>query len=346
MNAMVRIGLDSGQGSVKVTMNIFDPEELDGEKLTGCNKLIILAFVKDVSECHSNIDIIHKKANLDDIKHYKACDLKLLNILLGISGHGGLHSCLYCDGLMSTPGTLRTFGSLKKDYQNFMEAGGDESKVKNFNNAIKTSIIEEQDDVFVIDTIPIPELHIYLKITTTICTCLKENIDGMADWFNLKGIFFHGYNGGGLDGPNCKKVLSKLSELREFVKNTAPKYECALELLESFQKLVDDCFGMQLNDEFENSFERFMQRKVEMEEKLKSLKVKISFGWKGHILFYHLVDFIKRKQKPLGLFSEQASESSHKAMKKSLNRFMMSTTNTKFPAAQEKAVATFSSMRV
>ena len=166
MNAMVRIGLDSGQGSLKVTMNIFDPEELDGEKLTGCNKLIILAFVKDVSECHSNIDIIHKKANLDDIKHYKACDLKLLNILLGISGHGGLHSCLYCDGLMSTPGTLRTFGSLKKDYQNFMEAGGDESKMKNFNNVIKPSIIEEQDDVFVIDTIPIPELHKYLKITT------------------------------------------------------------------------------------------------------------------------------------------------------------------------------------
>ena len=91
-----------------------------------------------------------------------------------------------------------------------MDAGGDEKKMKDFNNVINTCIINEPDSVFIIDRIPIPELHIYLKMVTSICTCLKDNVDGMKDWFEYEGIFFHGYNGGGLDGPNFKIVLSMI----------------------------------------------------------------------------------------------------------------------------------------
>lgn len=48
-----------------------------------------------------------------------AWDLKLANIVLGLSAHGGRFSCLYCEGLKNTldPGLLRTFGSLG----NFLE---------------------------------------------------------------------------------------------------------------------------------------------------------------------------------------------------------------------------------
>ena len=118
--------------------------------------------------------MISEKIKLNDIYHYLACDLKLLNLLLGLSAHGGLHSCLYCDGKIDEPGDLRTFGSLKKDHQRFMDAGGDEKKMKDFNNVINTCIINEPDSVFAIDRIPIPELHVYLIMVTSICTCLKE----------------------------------------------------------------------------------------------------------------------------------------------------------------------------
>ena len=31
-----------------------------------------------------------------------------------------------------------------------------------------------------------------------------------------RGVTFHDYNGGGLDGPNCRKVLNMLAELATF----------------------------------------------------------------------------------------------------------------------------------
>ena len=50
----VRIGIDGGQASLKVVMNIFDPDNpdqvsSDGQKFTGVNKMIVLALVKRYS---------------------------------------------------------------------------------------------------------------------------------------------------------------------------------------------------------------------------------------------------------------------------------------------------------
>ena len=52
-DCLIRIGVDGGQGSVKVVMNIFDPEDMNdktNQKLTGVNKAILLAFVKDIKK--------------------------------------------------------------------------------------------------------------------------------------------------------------------------------------------------------------------------------------------------------------------------------------------------------
>ena len=39
--------------------------------------------------------------------------MKLANIVMGLSVHGGKYACLYCESVKSTePGELRTFGSL------------------------------------------------------------------------------------------------------------------------------------------------------------------------------------------------------------------------------------------
>mgnify|MGYP001162943317 CR=1 FL=1 len=70
-------------------------------------------------------------------------------------------------------------------------------------------------------------------------------------WFKDKLIHFHGYNGSGLDGPNCRKVISKISELKSFLLSQhLYNYLVLADLLESFSKVADACFGMKLNSNF------------------------------------------------------------------------------------------------
>ena len=107
----VQIG---GQASPKVVMNIFDPDNpdqvsSDGQKFTGVNKMIVLALVRDIPETYENVKLIFKKANLNDIKFKLACNLKILNVILGLSSHGGKHSCMYCDGIQETLGEKEQF---------------------------------------------------------------------------------------------------------------------------------------------------------------------------------------------------------------------------------------------
>ena len=95
---IIRVGIDGGQGSLKVVKNVFNIEaDIDCKvsKDTCVNKVLVLAFVKNVTENHANFQILIEKTKLNNIKFYLAADLKLLNIIVGLSGHGGKYSCLY-----------------------------------------------------------------------------------------------------------------------------------------------------------------------------------------------------------------------------------------------------------
>ena len=48
MKAIVRIGIDGGQGSLKIIMSLFDPDDLGAkdELYSGVNKVIVLGLVK------------------------------------------------------------------------------------------------------------------------------------------------------------------------------------------------------------------------------------------------------------------------------------------------------------
>lgn len=63
--AMVRVGIDSGASSLKVVMNILNPENETTEnqvaKDSGVNRLIVIAVVQDVQENHSNVKLIIEK---------------------------------------------------------------------------------------------------------------------------------------------------------------------------------------------------------------------------------------------------------------------------------------------
>ena len=104
---MVQVGLDSGQGSFKFVVSIFqtdyDPEvtltakEGLGSWLTGANRLLVMALAEDLQEMYQNLRTIVTKLKLNEIQCSLACDLKLMNVILGISSHSGKHACPYCE---------------------------------------------------------------------------------------------------------------------------------------------------------------------------------------------------------------------------------------------------------
>ncbi|XP_047129732.1 uncharacterized protein LOC124809690 [Hydra vulgaris] len=74
-NVIIRIGIDSGQGSLKVIMNVFNREvnyDSKETKNTGVNKVIILAFAKNVCKSHTNLQILIEKTKLNNLKFYLA----------------------------------------------------------------------------------------------------------------------------------------------------------------------------------------------------------------------------------------------------------------------------------
>jgi hypothetical protein len=103
----VRVGIDGGQGSLKIIMNVFDEESLDdggGDKLTGVKKVIVLAYVSGIEESSHNLRILYNATRLNEIKCFFACDFKVLNMIVGIRSHEWVHPCLYCNGKMKEAG--------------------------------------------------------------------------------------------------------------------------------------------------------------------------------------------------------------------------------------------------
>ena len=115
---LVRLGLDGGQGSFKVIASIFetdyDPEimfsnEEPGNRFTGSKRMLVMAMSEGMEEIYSNLRIVVEKLQLNLLECVYACDLKLINTILGISSHSGKHACCYCEGEMNLKsGKLRT----------------------------------------------------------------------------------------------------------------------------------------------------------------------------------------------------------------------------------------------
>ena len=100
---LVRVGLDGGQGSFKVVVSIFetdyDPEvtfrksEGPGTRLKGSNRHLVMAMAENMQELYSNLWIVVEKLKLNSIECCFVTDLKLINVLLGISSHSGKLAC-------------------------------------------------------------------------------------------------------------------------------------------------------------------------------------------------------------------------------------------------------------
>jgi len=305
-------------------------KEIGGAKLTGSNKLLVLAMAQDLEENYENVRVVVEKLRLNEIPCCYASDLKLINCLLGISSHGGKHACPYCEAEMSlTLGTLRTFGNLDEWHQKLLD---DASKSRNpetfikrhqkqYKNVVHKCMLTGEPDSPILFSIPLPELHLMMGLVNWALVLLYKQVDkdNLQERMRSKSISVHGYHGGGLDGGNSSNFLKHLEFIFEpFPAELTPVFT----MLCKFRKVVDSCFGMELSTTFKEDIEEFNTSIHFLLEYAKdTLKIKLEPTWKIHILVVHLLPFIEEKKSALGVFCEQTSEASHAVIKPTTQRF-------------------------
>ena len=136
--------MDGGQQKILVTLTVCplnekekverkkEPDMKNRYKSSSTHRVIIGARVYNVLECYYNLKVLLDSLNLHDLsKNFRlVCDIKVMNMLLGIQSCSSMHPCPYCNGYkfdkmgektnqkgLWLKGEPRTKKSLLEDYQ-------------------------------------------------------------------------------------------------------------------------------------------------------------------------------------------------------------------------------------
>jgi hypothetical protein len=350
-NQQLKVGIDGGGGSLKICINITGAQENSQStpakkpgisnrfhQDSGVKKLLIVAIAEDLQENYHNLKVMLSAINIASVRFSIACDFKLANILAGIQSHASAHPCCYCDGRSpwNSLATDRTLGAIRRKAEKFQEAGGRLSMAKNFANCVHPPLLPGADHIRLIDLVPPPELHIMLgvvnKIFDELNTRWGEN--RAYSWAHDACIVRDQYHGGCLEGPACKKLLQKAEELRNILPRRLRRYASALK---EFDLVRLACFGDSLNSDFETRIHQF---------KATYTGLGLSVTPKLHVLFHHVPEFCSRRDKGLGSFSEQATESAHSDFRTTWQRYQRPLNHPQYRGNLLQAVVNYNSFHI
>ena len=262
-----------------------------------------------------------------------ATDLKLANLLLGLMSHGSSHPCTWCDSSKSSlrfKGNLRTLGSLNDAFWRWYdETDQDKSKAKHFGNVIHCPILRGESSERVIDLLPPPELHLLIGPFNKMFKELEKEWPEAMTWPRTCFVEREAIHGGLFNGNSCKKLLSKIDALRSMCPLQGLKY---VEDFEKFRKVVDACYGHDLDPDF-----RMIIRDFEKSY----LSLGISISPKVHTVFHHITDFCDSVHTGLGRYSEQAVEAVHADFKSTWAKYKFHEVNPRYPEQLLKAVSDY-----
>ena len=354
-----KIGIDGGGGFLKVCLNIFEFEEAipsrspaqspahkksavySGFSDSGVKKLFIIALVGNVQENFENVGLLLRSLKLEKLGPYTmAVDLKLANILAGISSHASSFPCCWCEARAPTyeKAQLRTLGRIRKMATAFQRAKDQKTstKAQDFMSCVNLPLLVGPDFVQLIDILPPPELHIMLGAANKLFDELNIRWGGNLayKWGVAHNICRADYHGGMLEGNDCKRLLQKAHLLYEHLPQNLKNFALALQKLDLVRT---SCFGKTLDPNFIsyiNSFkEIFMSLEINITPKL-------------HILFEHVPMFCQRKNQGLGIYSEQASESVHHDFNETWTRYKSRENTESYENRFKRAVINYNSFHV
>ena len=330
-NFIVRIGMDSGGGYFKITVNIIkrhatsstsqaSKRQKNGPKDSGEKKLFILAIFPNISETYLNMSrlltFLDFRSLSSNIRY--AMDLKMINVMLGLQAHGCTFPCCFCTWRNGTKGEAyfvktgyrpnptpktRTFAGQRLLATAYQNARGVEKDPKRHYSTVEFPLVIGGQFEAIMHRISPPELHLYTGIVNHIID--KLNIDWGKDifqnWLLARGLEKGEFQ---YNGPQCTKFLKKLlPDLKDWIPLNLTKY---IVVLEAFIVVKESCFSHELHPDFRKIIKNFE-------------KIYLSAGMdmfpKLHILCCHVADFCEREGIGMALFSEQASESVHHTFK-------------------------------
>ena len=87
-------------------------------------------------------------------------------------------------------GVMRTFGLLRKRYQQFTAAGAKLADASKYANVVNLLVIDEDDAKRVIDVLPPPELHLMMGVVNALLNLLIRifDLEFVESWLNENHI--------------------------------------------------------------------------------------------------------------------------------------------------------------
>ena len=122
------------------------------------------------------------KVNLAPGSFSPCCDLKVVNIALGLMSHSSLHPCPWCHWVkgsrdLDKQWELRTFEGIRHWQERWVqETGCDPKQCKKYFNCKELPLPIFPDVGLVSDYVPLPELHLHLGIVNKLTDELLEVI--------------------------------------------------------------------------------------------------------------------------------------------------------------------------
>ena len=322
----VKLGIDGGQGSLKVTLSLtLKPDSHDTSwsppskrfqysdgygsgdfKDSSVHKTLILALVPTMNESYVNLKMLLDKLNLNSLEYSLSEDIKVMLQTLGKQPAACSHPCPYCE--TSKPDMLKaphnTLASLCAWHDEWISAGGKLKEAKYYQNVVHPPLLTGKPDSKILELINIPGLHILLGIVDKILVEMEkgmfENKEIGFQFFssylasiNLARVSYQGQHR--LEGNACNMFLKKLDKLDFYLKehNLGLQGAKYIKVLRDFNRVVHGCFGKTVSPTYNNDIKTFS-------ESYRDLGTTVSV--KVHMVEQHVVEFIEMKGGEFGKY--------------------------------------------
>jgi hypothetical protein len=320
----IKLGVDGGQGFLKVTLSITLKPELKNNKIpeklsksdgyackdfkdSSVHKTIILAILPSLNEKYHNLRLILDKLNISSLDYTVSEDLKILLQMVGKQTATSKHPCPYC--MTSSPDFQKadhyTLESLCTLYDQWMADGANLKKAKKYTNVVNSPLLTGNKNKKILELVNIPGLHILLGVVDKILKEIEKNlfenkecglqfVNQYLSKINICRVSYQGQHR--LEGNACHKLLKNIDSFELFFQEfslgvSAAKY---IKVLRDFEKIVHGCFGKSLSSTYVKDLEEFSTS-------YRNLRATIPL--KVHIIEQHVIEFINMKGGVFGMIN-------------------------------------------
>ena len=246
----LKIGIDHGQGFLKVGVQVIDKPEFSNSVSD-----FLLLCVAEVSESrHNLLSLLTLEPFVTFFENQRfttmlSADIKCLQLLAGMSTGNAKFPCVFCcwqsgnDLACGTDASLRTGDEHKENLDRFQtEYRGNILNASECHNCISESYFEGQIPILYKCALPILHLtlgivqHMYDKMTASLSEGESEAIESLLKEIGALRSPYHGH---AFEGRGAHAILNNLEKFPVCVSRTS-----AFNTLKCYAKFLDACGGI------------------------------------------------------------------------------------------------------